>query len=217
MKDIYRKLLLENVLTLLNEFPVACNVLVDTKGRWDIRDFEKVWANAAYNALFSRSTSGPLTNRLEPNKIKTMQALWDQVRHAIEAGADGFIGPFSNHYIKPDMTLIVIEHHILYLGETEKGSPAFFTVVHDKTADEYRSQMEKTVVADRDRSAWQLLSIRERTVAKLVCKGFITKEIADQLGVSERTIDNHRANIRKKLHLPRAVGIAEYLGIKPSQ
>lgn len=45
-----------------------------------------------------------------------------------------------------------------------------------------------------------LLSPREIEVAVLLCKGFINKEIADQLNVSTTTIISHRKNIMEKLH-----------------
>ncbi|MBS2098067.1 response regulator transcription factor [Carboxylicivirga linearis] len=45
----------------------------------------------------------------------------------------------------------------------------------------------------------QKISKREKEVLKLVAQGLTTKEIADQLFVSKRTIETHRSNILKKL------------------
>ena len=42
------------------------------------------------------------------------------------------------------------------------------------------------------------LSKRELEVLELICKGLSTKDIADTLNVSPRTIDGHRNNMRKK-------------------
>ena len=45
------------------------------------------------------------------------------------------------------------------------------------------------------------LSVREREVLDLVKLGRTTKEIARQLGLSARTVDLHRANLKRKLGL----------------
>ena len=45
------------------------------------------------------------------------------------------------------------------------------------------------------------LTRREREVAALVARGFTSRQIAKELVVSERTVDNHVANILKKLSL----------------
>jgi len=42
------------------------------------------------------------------------------------------------------------------------------------------------------------LSKRELEVLELICKGLSTKDIADTLNVSPRTIDGHRNNMIKK-------------------
>lgn len=43
-----------------------------------------------------------------------------------------------------------------------------------------------------------VLSERETEILILICKGFSNQEIADQLYISKRTVDKHRANILEK-------------------
>ena len=45
------------------------------------------------------------------------------------------------------------------------------------------------------------LSEREQEVARRVACGLLSKEIADQLGLSTRTVEKHRARILAKLGL----------------
>ncbi|WP_248127550.1 response regulator transcription factor [Brucella pituitosa] len=52
------------------------------------------------------------------------------------------------------------------------------------------------------------LTIREREVFDLVCEGFASKDIAEALDISARTIDAHRANIAEKL---KTSSVAEFV------
>jgi DNA-binding NarL/FixJ family response regulator len=45
------------------------------------------------------------------------------------------------------------------------------------------------------------LSEREREVVRLVARGLVSKEVADRLGLSTRTVEKHRARILAKLGL----------------
>ena len=54
------------------------------------------------------------------------------------------------------------------------------------------------------------LTVREREIVKLVAEGRSSKEIADFLFISIRTVDNHRANIMQKLKLKKTVELVRY-------
>jgi DNA-binding NarL/FixJ family response regulator len=54
------------------------------------------------------------------------------------------------------------------------------------------------------------LSSRERQILQLVARGLTSKEIAAELGVAEKTVNNHRANIRDKLHVHDVAGLTRY-------
>jgi DNA-binding NarL/FixJ family response regulator len=55
-----------------------------------------------------------------------------------------------------------------------------------------------------------LLSGREREVLKLLADGLRTKEIADQLGVSAKTVETYRHRLMEKLQLPSVAELTRY-------
>jgi DNA-binding NarL/FixJ family response regulator len=56
----------------------------------------------------------------------------------------------------------------------------------------------------------ELLGIRERQVLRLIAEGKNTKEIADILNVSEKTVRAHRVNIMKKLGVQDLASLVRY-------
>lgn len=54
------------------------------------------------------------------------------------------------------------------------------------------------------------LTTREREVLKLIAEGSPNKEIADLLYISIRTVENHRANIMRKLNIRQTANLVKY-------
>lgn len=67
--------------------------------------------------------------------------------------------------------------------------------------------------AMRLRSALHQLSPRERDVLAEVMQGRYNKNIADRLGIAERTVEFHRANILQKMGVSSALELAHLLGL----
>lgn len=55
-----------------------------------------------------------------------------------------------------------------------------------------------------------LLSDREREVMRLIAEGYRTREMAQQLSLSHKTIEKHRSNLMRKLGLRSAPAVAAY-------
>ena len=55
----------------------------------------------------------------------------------------------------------------------------------------------------------ELLTPRERSVVDQVVAGLSSREISEQLGISVRTVENHRARILEKLHVESTVDLVK--------
>jgi DNA-binding NarL/FixJ family response regulator len=54
------------------------------------------------------------------------------------------------------------------------------------------------------------LTARQREILQLVAEGFSAKEIADQLKISHRTVEFHKAKIMEQLHLHTTIDLVKY-------
>ena len=58
--------------------------------------------------------------------------------------------------------------------------------------------------------SWEILTKREREVIKLIAEGHKTKEIAEYLSLSPKTVEKHRTNLMKKLDLHSVSAVTLY-------
>lgn len=58
--------------------------------------------------------------------------------------------------------------------------------------------------------AVEKLSVRELEVARLVAEGYSSKEIADRLDLSVRTVEKHRANIMDKINVKEVASLVRW-------
>lgn len=61
-----------------------------------------------------------------------------------------------------------------------------------------------------EKSSEDDLSSRERQIFQLIVKGMNNKEIAEKLFISDRTVDTHRTNIKKKLKISSLAQLIQY-------
>lgn len=64
-------------------------------------------------------------------------------------------------------------------------------------------------VAD-ERTAIETLSDRELTVFRLLGSGFTTRQVADQLHLSIKTVQSHEEHLKRKLAVPSASALVRY-------
>ena len=68
----------------------------------------------------------------------------------------------------------------------------------------------RTVVANNTSSGLDALTDREREILKLVAESNSTREIAQKLSISVKTVDNHRTNLMRKLNLHDVASLTRY-------
>lgn len=81
---------------------------------------------------------------------------------------------------------------------------------------EYRSNSKQQLGGEQTEALLDTLTPRERDVFLPLAQGYTSREIADQLGVSVKTIDLYRARVMKRLgahRVPDITGIAVAAGL----
>lgn len=68
----------------------------------------------------------------------------------------------------------------------------------------------KLAAQEDDRGRGDTLTDREAEVLKLIALGYTNREIADQLFLSVRTVESHRAHIQQKLELTSRAELVRY-------
>jgi two-component system NarL family response regulator len=122
--------------------------------------------------------------------ILTIREDDDTIFEAFRAGALGYL-------LKTSTPQEVIESVRL----AAKGEAKITPKVATKIVEDFR-RFEK-VEGNHDEADGDLLvlSDREQEILQLVAQGLRNKEIADKLGIAEKTVKNHVSNILKALHV----------------
>ncbi len=76
--------------------------------------------------------------------------------------------------------------------------------------DDVRSLVDEWLGGAADDGPPEVLTARESEVLKLVAEGHTTREIAETLVISEKTVDRHRANLLEKLGMRDRVDLTRY-------
>jgi two-component system response regulator NreC len=98
----------------------------------------------------------------------------------------------------------------------ESGSAEILAAIRAVAAGEYylSPRISRTLIEDllraegrRPREGAEILSAREREVLRLIAEGTNNREIASSLCLSPKTVENHRANIMRKLGVHNRVAL----------
>lgn len=123
-------------------------------------------------------------------------------------------------YKYPSVKYIMITMHeeVQYVKESlrkgamgyllkESGEKELFEAIYDVQQGKkyFKNKISDLLINDISAPQHdQLLTDRELTIVRMVADGKITKEIADKLSISVRTVETHRSKIMKKLKVSNA-------------
>jgi DNA-binding NarL/FixJ family response regulator len=118
--------------------------------------------------------------------ILTIHKTEEYILPVLKAGAHGYV-------LKNDTQaeLMVAIQNVL------KGKSYLSPGISEKVIEGY-VEGKKTI---KTTSSWDTLTQREREILKLIAEGYKSKEIADFLCISVKTVIKHRSNLMEKLDL----------------
>jgi two-component system response regulator NreC len=116
------------------------------------------------------------------------------IESALRAGADGYL-------LKTDSRSELLTAVNSVMAGKRYISPSVF----DRVVSGFVSQQTQAKAANGN-----VLSEREREVMRLIAMGLRTREIADKLSLSYKTVEKHRTNLMRKLGLRTAAAVAAY-------
>lgn len=130
-------------------------------------------------------------------KVLVMSASGERtdVLRAVKAGAIGYV-------LKSATKRELLEA----IQKTAQGEAVFTATLAGLVLGEYRRMANSASPADDAPT----LTPREAEVLRLVAKGLSYRDIADQLVVSHRTVQNHVQNVLRKLQLHNRVELTRY-------
>lgn len=93
-----------------------------------------------------------------------------------------------------------------------KGSSASVLLRAISSAIQRKQFMDPKMQIERNRRhPWRKLTPREASVIIMLCKGGSVPDVANALGVTQKTVSSHKMNALKKLRLPESAGLTSYL------
>jgi DNA-binding NarL/FixJ family response regulator len=126
--------------------------------------------------------------------ILTMHKSKEYLYHSISAGADGYL-------LKEDSDVELLSA----IDKIRNGETYVTHILAGELAEDL-SQIYRR----KSPIPQEPLTTREREVLKMVSEGKSNNEVAGLLNISVRTVENHRANIMKKLKLKKTADLVRY-------
>jgi DNA-binding NarL/FixJ family response regulator len=140
-----------------------------------------------------------IRRQLPPTRviILSMHLKVDYVTQAFQSGATGYV-------TKEAATEKLFE----CLESVLRGDYFMDPSLHHAVVEKLMFQTEDGAMNDAAR--YSGLTDREQEILRLLAEGLSAKQIADKLFISQKTVENHRSNIMRKLDLHSVVELVRY-------
>jgi len=195
-------ILREGLRSLLSADPNFDIVGEADDGRKAVRCVEKLGPDLLLMDLSMPRMSGmdaisEIKKRYPETKIivLTVHKAEEYLLTTLQAGVDGYVLKDATHD-----ELVMAIHNVM------AGKRYLSPGISERVIEGYLEGKEDGLSV----SSWQKLSQREREVLKLIAEGYKNKEIAEDLCISLKTVEKHRANLMKKLDLHNAAVLTVY-------
>ena len=120
----------------------------------------------------------------------------EQILSALRAGASGYVVKRSD-----------TEELLLGIQAVHRGNTYFSSAISDGDAiNQYLWQAKK----EDGKVGYDLLTSREREVLQLIAEGYSNQRIAQELFISVKTVEAHKAHIMTKLHARNRTDLIRY-------
>ena len=129
--------------------------------------------------------------------IVSMHSKIDYIAEAFQAGANGYV-------VKESAS----EKLVQGLESIARGD--YFldsSVSHAVVENLMKAPLKEAKITDAD---YNTLTPREQEVMRLLAEGLSSKEVAEKLFISPKTVENHRASIMNKLDLHNTIELIRY-------
>jgi DNA-binding NarL/FixJ family response regulator len=129
--------------------------------------------------------------------IISMHSKIDYIVEAFQAGATGYV-------VKESAAERLVQGiEAVSAGEYFLDS----SISHEVVEKLMKSPVKEARIADVEYGS---LTTREQEIMRMLAEGISKREIADHLCISPKTVENHRANIMKKLGIHSAMELVRY-------
>lgn len=118
--------------------------------------------------------------------VLTVHRAEEYILATFRAGADGYLLKDSTH-----------SELLMAVKKVLNGTHYISPEISEKVIEGY-IEGKKSL---KSRTSWETLTQREREILKLIAEGYRNKEIAEDLCISVKTVEKHRANLMEKLDL----------------
>ncbi len=120
----------------------------------------------------------------------------EQILSALRSGASGYVVKRSD-----------VEELLLGIQAVHRGNPYFSSAISDGDAiDQYLWQAKK----EDGKAGYDLLTSREREVLQLIAEGYSNMRIGQELFISVKTVEAHKAHIMSKLQARNRTDLIRY-------